>query len=207
MNVFRKMFDLYHHSRFLAINVSSHFQHGYQNVFLISPRNFLRRNILFETSFFSLTEKEPKLCRLFKNVSTELSKQDFTRLREKSFPCRELQKRFFLGNGANFFSTFSWTFSSVFSKLRYRFEKNKILKFFFQHVHSLHKTSSSFLAMNLTHVCQNCNLFFLYCGLGIFSDFGKNFGTPVKVPFCLSRKTWLLIELIWFFFILFSHFE
>ena len=169
-------------------------------------RILFRPNILLWQVFFT-DRNRTKTLQTFQKCFDRIIKTGFYAFEGKVFPLPRITKKVLFENWHENFSSFSWTFSSVFSKLRYRFEKNKLLKiWFFKHVHSLHKTSSRFLARNLTHVCQKC-IFLQYCGRDFFSDFGKNFGTPVNAPFCLSRKTWLIKKLIWKFFKLISHFE
>ena len=122
------MYDLYYHSRFLAINFLSHFAARLSKRPFNLPKESFEAKHSFWNKSFSLTEIKPKLCRIFKNVSTELSKQDFTRLRGKSFPCRKKQKGIFLGNGAKFFRLSAERFHHCFQSCVTDLRKTKIWK-------------------------------------------------------------------------------
>ena len=125
------MYDLYYHSRFLAINFLSHFAARLSKRPFNLPKESFEAKHFFWNKSFSLTEIKPKLCRIFKNVSTEISKQDFTRLRGKSFPCRKKQKGIFLGTGANFFRLLAERFHQCFLSCVIELRKTKFSKFVF----------------------------------------------------------------------------
>ena len=127
-NLFRKMYDLYHHSRFLAINVLSHFQQGCQNVFLISQGFFWGQTFFLKQVFFT-DGKRAKTLQTFRKCFDRIIKTGFYAFQGKVSPLPKNTKKNLFGKWCKFFSTFSWTFPSVFSKLRIRFEKkNKTLK-------------------------------------------------------------------------------
>ena len=206
-NLFRKMYDLYHHSRFVAINVLSHFQHGCQNVFLISPRNHSFWNILFETSFFT-DGKRAKTLQTFQKCFDRITKTGFYAFEKKVFPLPRTTKKHLFGNWREFFSTCSWTFSSVFSKLRYRFEKRKtkFSKFVFSTCSQLAQNMFKFFG-DESDTCLSELQSFLVLWVRNFFGLWKKLRHSCQSSILPVQKNMTDKRTHLDFFMLFSHFE
>ena len=165
------------------------------------------RNIFFETSFFHWRKKSQSIADFSKTF-----RQNFqnTILRdwEKSLSLAEKkQKSIFLRNYAKIFRLLAERFHQCFQSCVADLRKTKFWKPGFFNIFTACTKQVLGFWREIWHMFVRSAIFFQYCEREFFSDFRKNFGTPVKVPIWLSRKTWLIKELIWKFFISFSHFE